>query len=58
VDEDRIVGFIPGYQTGERGYQGTAGEGIAVDAEGNVFAAEGPASLPLAGAAFTKYSAR
>jgi hypothetical protein len=58
VDEDRIVGFIPGYQTEERGYQGTAGEGIAVDANGNVFAAEGPASLPLAGAAFTKYSAR
>ncbi len=58
VDEDRIVGFIPGYQTESRGYQGTAGEGVAVDADGNVFAAEGPASLPLAGGAFTKYTAR
>jgi DNA-binding beta-propeller fold protein YncE len=58
VDEDRITGFIPGYQTESRGYQGTAGEGVAVDADGNVFAAEGPASLPLAGGAFTKYTAR
>ena len=57
LDEDRIVGFIPGYQTESRGDQGTAGEGVAVDADGNVFAAEGPASLPLAGGAFTKYSA-
>ncbi|HJO12704.1 MAG: hypothetical protein CMQ17_11025 [Gammaproteobacteria bacterium] len=58
LNEDRIVGFIPGYQTESRGYQGTAGEGVAVDADGNVFAAEGPASLPLAGGAFTKYTAR
>lgn len=58
VDEDRITGFIPGYQTESRGYQGTAGEGVAVDADGNVYAAEGPASLPLAGSAFTKYSRR
>jgi hypothetical protein len=57
LNEDRIVAFIPGYQT-ERGEQGTAGEGIAVDADGNVFAAEGPASLPLAGGSFTKYTAR
>jgi len=58
LNEDRITGFIPGYQTESRGYQGTAGEGVAVDADGNVFAAEGPASLPLAGGAFTKYTAR
>jgi len=57
LNEDHIVGFIPGYQTASRGFQGTAGEGIAVDADGNVFAAEGPASLPLAGGAFTKYTA-
>ena len=39
-------------------YQGTAGEGIAVDADGNVFAAEGPNSLTQAGGAFTSYSVR
>ena len=37
-------------------YQGTAGEGVAVDADGNVYAAEGPNSLSQAGGAFTKYS--
>lgn len=58
LNEDRIVAFIPGYQTESRGEQGTAGEGVAVDADGNVFAAEGPASLPLAGSSFTKYTAQ
>lgn len=57
LNEDRIVGFIPGYPDERRGYQSTAGEGVAVDADGNVFAAEGPSSLGLAGGAFTKYSA-
>lgn len=56
LNEDRIVGFIPGYPDERRGYQSTAGEGVAVDADGNVFAAEGPSSLGLAGGAFTKYS--
>ena len=37
-------------------YQGTAGEGVAVDADGNVYAAEGPNSIAQAGGAFTKYS--
>jgi hypothetical protein len=37
-------------------YQGAAGEGVAVDAEGNVYAAEGPNSFVQAGGAFTKYS--
>ena len=58
VDEDRIVAFVPGYQAESRGYQGAAGEGVAVDEDGNIFVAEGPASLPLAGGAFTKYTAR
>jgi sugar lactone lactonase YvrE len=56
LNEDRILGFIPGYPDDRRGYQSTAGEGVAVDADGNVFAAEGPSSIPLAGGAFTKYS--
>jgi hypothetical protein len=37
-------------------YQGTAGEGIVVDADGNIYAAEGPNSLTQAGGALTKYS--
>jgi len=59
--EDRLTGFIPGYtpgpgQPGEnRALQGLAGEGVAVDADGNVFVAEGPASRPFAGGGLTKY---
>ena len=37
---------------------GAAGEGVAVDADGNVFAAEGPNSFVQAGGAFTKYSVK
>jgi DNA-binding beta-propeller fold protein YncE len=58
LDEDRIVGFIPPFEREDRVYQGTAGEGIAVDADGNVYAAEGPNSLTQAGGAFTKYSVK
>ena len=57
LDEDRIVGFIPPFERESRVYQGTAGEGVAVDADGNVYAAEGPNSLEWAGGAFTKYVA-
>ena len=56
VDEDRITGFIPPFEREDRIYQGAAGEGVAVDADGNVWAAEGPNSLGVAGGAFTKYS--
>jgi len=56
IDEDRIVGFIPPFEREDRLNQGTAGEGVAVDADGNVYAAEGPNSLDQAGGAFTKYS--
>ena len=57
LNEDSLVGFIPGYPIASRGYQSTAGEGVAVDQDGNVFVAEGPSSIPSAGGAFTKYSA-
>jgi len=57
IDEDRITGFIPGFDLPARPYQGTAGEGIAVDWEGNIYSAEGPASLAVAGGAFTRFSA-
>jgi DNA-binding beta-propeller fold protein YncE len=58
VDEDRVTGFIPPFDRDDRVYQGTAGEGVAVDADGNVYAAEGPNSLAQAGGAFTKYSVK
>ena len=57
-DEDRITAFIPPFEREDRVYQGAAGEGVAVDADGNVYAAEGPNSLKWAGGAFTKYSVR
>ncbi len=58
VDADRVTAFIPPFERDDRVYQGTAGEGVAVDADGNVFAAEGPNSLTQAGGAFTKYSVK
>ena len=56
VGRDHIQGFIPPWPSDARPYQGVAGEGVAVDADGNVYAAEGPGSLSSAGAAFTKYA--
>jgi len=56
VDRDVITAFIPPFERDTRLYQGTAGEGVAVDADGNVYAAEGPNSLSWAGGAFTKYA--
>jgi len=58
VAEDRVTGFIPPFDREDRVYQGTMGEGVAVDADGNVYAAEGPNSISQAGGAFTKYSVR
>ena len=58
VDEDRVVAFIPPFEREDRVYQGAAGEGVAVDADGNVYAAEGPNSFVQAGGAFTKYSVK
>ncbi len=58
VEEDRVIAFIPPFEREDRVYQGTAGEGVAVDADGNVYAAEGPNSLSWAGGAITKYAVR
>ena len=56
ANEDRVTGFIPPHIPAEgRVLQGLAGEGIAVDEDGNVFVAEGPASRPTAGGGLTKY---
>ncbi len=58
VNEDRVVQFIGPFEREDRNQQGVAGEGVAVDADGTVFAAEGPNSFVQAGGAFTKYSAK
>ena len=54
--EDRVTGFVPPHVPAEgRVLQGLAGEGVAVDADGNVFVAEGPASIRFAVGGLTKY---
>ncbi len=58
IDDDRVTAFIPPFEREDRLYQGTAGEGVAVDADGTIFAAEGPNSIVQAGGAFTKYSVK
>lgn len=57
VDADQVTGFVPPHDADTRPYQGAAGEGVAVDGDGHVYAAEGPNSLRFAGGAFTKYVA-
>ncbi len=54
--EDMVTAFIPPHETGD--FYGAAGEGVAVDADGNVYAAEGPSSRPVAGSGLTKYGVR
>jgi DNA-binding beta-propeller fold protein YncE len=58
LDRDRVTAFVPPFERDDRLYQGVAGEGVAVDEDGNVYAAEGPNSLNQAGGAFTKYSVK
>jgi DNA-binding beta-propeller fold protein YncE len=50
---DKVVSFIPPHDNGQP--HGAAGEGIAVDPDGNVYAAEGPISRQAAGGGLTKY---
>ena len=52
--EDRVTGFIPPHPADDRPL-GLAGQGVAVDADGNVYAAEGPQSRPVVDGAITKY---
>ena len=52
----RVLAFIPPHQN--QNPEGAAGEGVAVDPDGNVYAAEGPISRPVAGGGLTKYAKR
>jgi sugar lactone lactonase YvrE len=54
--EDKVIAFIPPHPNNEP--QGAAGEGVAVDREGDVYAAEGPISRAAAGGGLTKYVKR
>ena len=55
--EDRLTAFIPPLAHESRPLQGVAGEGVVVDADGNVYAAEGPNSREAARGGITKYVA-
>ena len=55
ASEDRVTAFIPPHES-EDNPQGVAGEGVAVDWDGNVYAAEGPNSRAEAEGGLTKYS--
>ncbi len=52
---DVVTAFIPGHATSDGRPWNTAGEGVAVDADGNVFGAEGPGSRPAVDGGLTKY---
>jgi DNA-binding beta-propeller fold protein YncE len=54
--EDKVLQFIPPHALPTGAAQGAAGEGVAVDADGNVFGAEGPISRQAAGGGLTKYA--
>ena len=51
ASEDRVTAFVPPHANDTRVLQGVAGEGVAVDADGNIYAAEGPGSRPVAAVA-------
>jgi len=54
VKQDQVLSFIPPHDNGQS--EGAAGEGVAVDPEGNVYAAEGPISRKVAEGGLTKYA--
>ena len=51
---DVVTAFIPGHPYQNRPWN-TAGEGVAVDRDGNVYGAEGPGSRPAVDGGLTKY---
>jgi DNA-binding beta-propeller fold protein YncE len=53
TNADTVLQFIPPHDNGT--FQGAAGEGVAVDRDGHVYAAEGPLSRQAAEGGLTKY---
>jgi DNA-binding beta-propeller fold protein YncE len=53
---DKVLQFIPPHALPTGAPHGAAGEGIAVDRDGNVYAAEGPLSRQAAEGGLTKYA--
>ena len=51
---DVVTAFIPPHPSDDP--QGEAGEGVAVDSDGNVYGAEGPNSRAAAEGGLTKYT--
>ena len=54
--EDKVLQFIPPHALPTGASHGAAGEGVAVDPDGNVYAAEGPLSREAAAGGLTKYA--
>jgi DNA-binding beta-propeller fold protein YncE len=55
---DRLTAFVPPHVPESGALEGVAGEGVAVDGDGNIYAAEGPASRATARGGITKYVVR
>ena len=56
ASRDEVTAFIPPHES-DRNPQGTAGEGVAVIADGTIFVAEGPASRRVVDGGITRYAA-
>ncbi len=52
--EDRVTAFIPPHRSDDKP-GGVAGEGVAVDPDGNVYGAEGPGSRPRVDGGLAKH---
>ena len=50
---DKVLAFITPHEAGN--FEGAAGEGVAVDRDGNVYGAEGPISRKVAEGGLTTY---
>ncbi len=58
ASRDEVTAFVPPHYAIDGRWEGAMGEGVAVDADGNIYSAEGPISRPTAGSGLTKFVAR
>ncbi len=58
ASRDEVTAFVPPHYAIDGRWEGAMGEGVAVDADGNIYAAEGPISRRTAGSGLTKFAAR